>query len=119
MSNGLFPTQHRTDSSSWNEFVEHVRNHRRIDAIKLLRGVSNLGLKESKDLVEAFEATDNASVVRMYFGLSNSPGAQLAFEHGTVIFMPSTGEVKIEGVFTPVEWKHMNRILAAIDANWG
>lgn len=37
------------------EVVEALDRGRKIEAIKLLRGATGLGLKEAKDMVEAFE----------------------------------------------------------------
>jgi Ribosomal protein L7/L12 C-terminal domain len=36
------------------DIIEMVKNGRKIDAIKLIRERRNLGLKESKDLVDAY-----------------------------------------------------------------
>ena len=108
------------NSPTWKEFLTHVKNGSKIDAVRVLSAVSSLGLKDSYDAVEAFMTTGDSSYTRRYFhDRSSEPGCQLAFENGAVVVMPSTGEVKIDGVFTPDEWQKLTKILRTVGDRWG
>jgi Ribosomal protein L7/L12 C-terminal domain len=63
------------------EMIEMVKNGRKIEAIKLIRSRYNLGLKESKDLVDAYlnkypdlkvvetERSNGAVLILLFFAL--------------------------------------------------
>lgn len=45
---------------------KYLKDGQKIMAIKEARGISGLGLKEAKDLVERMEATNRSSVVKLW-----------------------------------------------------
>ena len=105
--------------AQWDQFLDYASAGRTIEAIKLLRAHAGIGLKEAKDLYDEFRNTGDVKRIRELFPMNGSvPAAQIAFENGTVTFMPSTREIKIDGIFTSHEWKKIVRIVATIDEEW-
>ena len=86
-----------------------------IEAIKKLRSVSGAGLKEAKFAIDVYEARGDDTEMWKLLGRTPPvrPGCTIGFEGGTAVFMPSTLEVKVEGVFSMAEWNTLNRILSA------
>lgn len=103
----------------WRELRACKRDGRFIDGIKTIRAQSGMGLKEAKDAMERYRDTgDEKEVKALFLPMSDAPSAQLAFENGTVVFMPSTQEIKVNGIFTTSEWKNLVNVVAALDPNW-
>ena len=48
----LYPSEGDKILAAFPELLGHVRNHQKIEAIKLVRSVTQSGLKEAKDYVE-------------------------------------------------------------------